>query len=298
MGACARMQGGRGCREDAVIKVEPYTQTAGGAQESGDGAAGQTSKHPRVGFLGVDFDVATLDEAVREIVAGTNRPFSYVVTPNVHHIVKMNEMGDALVPAYRQAWRTYCDSRILAMIARWFSIKLPVVTGSDLTPGVLAEAERRGLQVAIVGPEAEQIAVLQRRYPGLRISLHTPPMGFIKMPLQVERCVAFVEAARAPITLLAVGMPQQELLAARIAARGRAIGIGLCIGASIDFLTGRQNRAPVWMQNAHLEWLYRLFSEPRRMASRYLIECPRIFALAWRWKRLGSRPTAGIEGAN
>lgn len=280
------------------MSVKVSMRVAEAVQSFDLAATGLPPERLRVGFLGVDFDIATLDEATREIVEAANRPFTYVVTPNVHHIVKMNEMSDALVPAYRQAWRTYCDSRVLALMGRAFGITIPVVTGSDLTPRVLAEAERRGLQVAIVGPEAEQMAFLQSLYPGLRISLHTPPMGFSKMPLEVERCVAFVESAHSPITLLAVGMPQQELLAARIAARGVATGIGLCIGASIDFLTGRQHRAPVWMQNAHLEWFYRLFSEPRRMASRYLVECPRIFVLAWRWKRLGTRPTAGIEGAN
>jgi exopolysaccharide biosynthesis WecB/TagA/CpsF family protein len=50
-----------------------------------------------------------------------------------------------------------------------------------------------------------------------------------------------------------------------------------CIGASIDFLTEKQRRAPVWVQQAGLEWLYRLLSDPQRLARRYLIERPRIF---------------------
>jgi exopolysaccharide biosynthesis WecB/TagA/CpsF family protein len=74
-------------------------------------------------------------------------------------------------------------------------------------------------------------------------------------------------------------MPQQEILAGHIADQPQARGVGLCIGASIDFLTGQQRRAPVWVQKAGLEWLYRLLSDPRRLASRYLIECPRIFFL-------------------
>jgi Glycosyl transferase WecG/TagA/CpsF family len=57
--------------------------------------------------------------------------------------------------------------------------------------------------------------------------------------------------------------------------------VGLRIGASIDFLTGKQRRAPVWLQKIGLEWLYRLLSDPRRLASRYLIECPRILYLIY-----------------
>jgi exopolysaccharide biosynthesis WecB/TagA/CpsF family protein len=60
----------------------------------------------------------------------------------------------------------------------------------------------------------------------------------------------------------------------------------LCIGASIDFLTGKQRRAPLWVQKAGLEWLHRLLSDPRRLTSRYLIECPRIFYLIWAKRRI------------
>jgi exopolysaccharide biosynthesis WecB/TagA/CpsF family protein len=62
----------------------------------------------------------------------------------------------------------------------------------------------------------------------------------------------------------------------------------LCIGASVDFLTGKQQRAPVWIQKAGFEWLHRLLSDPRRLASRYLLECPRIFYLIW-WGRRKSQ---------
>ena len=104
-------------------------------------------------------------------------------------------------------------------------------------------------------------------------------MGFIKSEYEIQKCIDFVVKTQAPLIFLAVGMPQQEILACRIADRPQARGVGLCIGASIDFLTGKQRRAPVWVQKAGLEWLHRLLSDPRRLASRYLIECPRIFYL-------------------
>jgi exopolysaccharide biosynthesis WecB/TagA/CpsF family protein len=123
---------------------------------------------------------------------------------------------------------------------------------------------------------------LRSIYPGLNIVVHTPPMGFITSQDQVQQCVDFVVKTQAPLTFLALGMPQQEILARHIADHSQARGVGLCIGASIDFLTGKQRRAPVWIQEAGLEWLHRLLSEPRRLASRYLIECPRIFYLILR----------------
>jgi UDP-N-acetyl-D-mannosaminuronic acid transferase (WecB/TagA/CpsF family) len=62
-----------------------------------------------------------------------------------------------------------------------------------------------------------------------------------------------------------------------------ATGVGLCIGASLEFLTGAKRRAPLWLQRLGLEWLFRLLTEPRRLWRRYLVEGPRIFVLWWRW---------------
>jgi Glycosyl transferase WecG/TagA/CpsF family len=93
--------------------------------------------------------------------------------------------------------------------------------------------------------------------------------------------VDFVVKAGAPLIFLAVGRPQQEILASRIADHPQARGVGLCIGASIDFLTGIQRRAPLWIQNSGLEWLYRLISDPQRFARRYLLESPWIFYFFW-----------------
>jgi exopolysaccharide biosynthesis WecB/TagA/CpsF family protein len=103
-------------------------------------------------------------------------------------------------------------------------------------------------------------------------------MGFIHDPGAVEACLQFIES-HSPFRfcLLAVGSPQQEQLAAMLQSRGRARGLALCVGASIDFLTGRERRAPQWMQAAGLEWLHRLLHSPRRLARRYLVRGPRVF---------------------
>jgi N-acetylglucosaminyldiphosphoundecaprenol N-acetyl-beta-D-mannosaminyltransferase len=97
--------------------------------------------------------------------------------------------------------------------------------------------------------------------------------------------VEFVLAHPARFTCLAVGSPRQEILAAAIAATGRACGVGLCVGASLDFLSGALTRAPSWIQWAGLEWLHRLASDPRRLAWRYLVEDPVVFALLLRERR-------------
>jgi exopolysaccharide biosynthesis WecB/TagA/CpsF family protein len=125
--------------------------------------------------------------------------------------------------------------------------------------------------------QAQQLA---HRY-GLRSLRHIePPMGFINDPEAVEACLRFIEA-QSPFRFcfLALGCPQQEILANKLRERGIARGLTLCIGASIDFMTGVERRAPQWMQRAALEWAFRLLQDPRHMAGRYLLRGPRIFRL-------------------
>jgi exopolysaccharide biosynthesis WecB/TagA/CpsF family protein len=230
-------------------------------------------------FLGSRFDSGSIEEAVYHILAETPGRFKYVVTPNVHHMVRLLEDPAIMQPVYERAWRVFCDSRVLSRLAWLSGLRLPVITGSDLTALLIARAGEQRLKIALVGPTAAACAALGNSYPGLNIEFHTPPMGFINSEHEVQKCIDFVIRTQAPLVFLAVGMPQQEILAYRIAGHPEARGVGLCIGASIDFLTGKQRRAPVWMQKAGLEWLYRLLADPRRLAHRYLVECPRIFYL-------------------
>jgi exopolysaccharide biosynthesis WecB/TagA/CpsF family protein len=90
---------------------------------------------------------------------------------------------------------------------------------------------------------------------------------------------------------LAVGSPQQEVLAQRLQSRGVARGLALCVGASIDFMTGVERRAPLWMQRSGFEWLYRLSQNPTRLAKRYLVRGPRIFWLLRKTRFLVKSPT-------
>jgi N-acetylglucosaminyldiphosphoundecaprenol N-acetyl-beta-D-mannosaminyltransferase len=256
-----------------------------------------------VSFLGLRFDTGSIEEAACNILTETHGRFRYIVTPNVHHMVRLLEDPVTIRPLYDGAWRVFCDSRVLSRLARVSGLRLPVITGSDLTANLITRAAKHGLTIAVIGPTDAACARLKDKYPGLGVVSHTPRMGFIRSELEVRKCVDFVVKAQVPLVFLAVGRPQQEILASRIADHPRARGVGLCIGASIDFLTGAQRRAPVWIQEVGLEWLYRLISDPERFGRRYLLESPRIFyfvCLEWKKNmpslqlraRLGSSPCA------
>lgn len=212
-------------------------------------------------------------------------PFAYVVTPNVDHLVRLQRMRSDLWPTYRRAWITLCDSRILGKLAANAGLTLPIVPGSDLTVRLFDEVVRPEDRIAIVGGDKASIARLIASRGLLDVVHYDPPMGFVRDPVEVNRAVAFIVGARARYTFLAVGSPQQEILAYRAARSGRARGVGLCVGASLDFLTGGQTRAPALVQRLALEWLYRLASDPMRLWRRYLVDGPAIFAIFKDWRR-------------
>jgi N-acetylglucosaminyldiphosphoundecaprenol N-acetyl-beta-D-mannosaminyltransferase len=236
-------------------------------------------------FLGMRFHRQSMQQAGDEIMAQGLVPFRYVVTPNVQHMVRFLEHPERMRPLYDPAWRVLCDSRVLSRFARLDGLSLPVSTGSDLTAHLLQRAARTNVSVAIVGPIDDDLARLRQLLPGLKFTSYAPPFGFIDAPAEVAKVVQFVLTARAPLVFLAVGTPQQEMLARQLAQVPGARGVGLCIGASIDFLTGRQQRAPVLMQRLGVEWLHRLVTNPRRLAHRYFVECPKIFYFIYQDRR-------------
>ncbi|MEH3123109.1 MAG: WecB/TagA/CpsF family glycosyltransferase [Sphingomonas phyllosphaerae] len=240
-------------------------------------------------FIGIDFDPLDTDAAVAWLAQITpETPFRYVVTPNVDHIVRLEALGEAdalganLWRAYRGAALVLCDSRVLARLARFYGITLPLAPGSDLTVRLFAEVAQAGDRIAIIGGDAALLQALRVRFATLEFIQHIPPMGMLQKPAALDAAATFGRDSGARFVLLAVGSPQQELLAARIAAGGGAGGCGLCIGASLDFIVGRQRRAPRVVQRLGLEWAHRLASQPGRLWRRYLVDGPRIFRIAHR----------------
>jgi len=239
-----------------------------------------------VDYLGLSFDRRPLDAVVAALAAAPAASCITVVTPNVDHIVRLyrRDASPALWTAYRDASLCLCDSRIVARLARLSGLSLPAVPGSDLTAR-LFERLVPGDRIAMIGGDATTVPALQALRCGIDIVQHIPPMGLVHNPDALAAAAAFAAQAKARFVFIAVGSPQQEFVAQRIRATPGATGVVLCIGASIDFLTGRIARAPLWMQRAGIEWLHRLLSNPRRLWRRYLVEGPRIFALAWRFRR-------------
>jgi N-acetylglucosaminyldiphosphoundecaprenol N-acetyl-beta-D-mannosaminyltransferase len=233
-------------------------------------------------FLGLPFSLLQQAEVVQLIAEQGGAPYRYVVTPNAHHVVNIHNDPERLLPVYQDAWLSLCDSRIVRALARFDRLRLPLVTGSDLVAALLraldaSESAPMARRVLVVGPQRDAEDPLQRAYPNLDVAV-LPAPDALRQSAERRRAVVRACLNRSwDIALLCVGSPAQELIAQELAALNCQSGVALCVGASIDFLTGRSTRAPLWLQKLGLEWTYRLCREPVRLWRRYLIESPRIF---------------------
>lgn len=252
---------------------------------------------PRIRFLRVAFDPLSLEAALDAILS---RPpalsFAPVVTPNSDHVARIDRLKGSIAAAYDNAWLCLNDSRVLAALARIGGAALPTTPGSDLVERLLTHpALDRRAAICVVGGGDGLVERLKARYDLLNVRSVSAPMGLLRDPDAMDAVVEAVEAAPAHFVFLAIGSPQQEILAQKLQRRGVARGVGLCIGASLEFLVGDQRRAPQLLRWAGLEWAFRLLSNPRRLWRRYLIDSPRVLLILAR--DLFASPSASQAGA-
>lgn len=236
-------------------------------------------------FLGLPFSAMNTRDAARQIAAHSLNTdgFWYVVTPNVDHMVRLTR-EPGLRPLYDGAGLILNDSRILELLARWDKLDLPASPGADVVQTIFEREMDPEEPVVVIGCTASEITALKAKFGLSDVRWHDAPMGLRKNPEAIRAAADFMAANPARFHFICVGSPQQEMVAIAAAERGGVSGVGLCCGASLDFLTGKSRRAPEWMQRSRLEWLHRMTSEPQRMVKRYLFDGPKIFSI-WRADR-------------
>jgi len=215
-----------------------------------------------------------------------------LATLNLDHLVKLSR-DVAFQDAYAAHDMVTADGNPVVWLSRIARRPVELVPGADLVLPLARIAAKVGAGVALVGSTQNALdrasANLQGQVPGLSI-VHraAPPMGFDPSGPEAQAVLDAVAASGARLCFLALGAPRQE----RLAALGRTVAprVGfVSVGAAIDFLAGTQSRAPAWVQRMALEWLWRLLSDPGRLAGRYL-RCALILpGHVWRAWRLPRR---------
>ncbi len=255
-----------------------------------------SNDRPRVTLGRARIDDVTMDEAIARIEAliARRRP-GYVVTPNVDHLVKLQDDAE-FREVYARAALVLADGMPLLWASRLLGTPLQAkVSGSDLFVSFAAVAARRGHRLFFMGGRegaaARAAEVLRARHPGLIVcGVDSPPVGFDRDLEASRRLVARIRAARPDVLFVGLGAPKQEKWIHRWHLEAQ-VPVSIGVGVSFEFVAGMVRRAPAWMQRSGLEWAWRLLMEPRRLWRRYLIEDTRFLALfARQW--LASRAVA------
>lgn len=221
-----------------------------------------------------NISIGSFREYIEEIFELTRRKqSSYVCFANVH----------MLFEAYRDmAFKNVLDNadivtpdgRPLSVFIRLFH-KIPQerAPGMDLMPALMQEAAKRGKSVYFYGSTDEILRLIVKRaekeLPGLKIAgYYSPPFRELSEQ-EKEEIVRNINAASPDLLFVALGCPKQEKWMAEHLGKVNACMLG--VGQAYNVYAGIEKRLPRWMRNLSLEWVYRLYLEPKRLWKRYLI---------------------------
>jgi N-acetylglucosaminyldiphosphoundecaprenol N-acetyl-beta-D-mannosaminyltransferase len=158
----------------------------------------------------------------------------------------------------------------------------PRVYGPTLMLHILEAAAREKISVGFYGGAPDVLEALvkrmQARYEGLNVAFSCSPPFRVMSQEEDHEIIKQINQSGARILFVGLGCPKQEIWMSERRGRVKAVMIG--VGAAFDFHSGLKPQAPVWMQKVGLEWLFRLFIEPRRLWKRYLYHNPRFMVLA------------------
>lgn len=239
-------------------------------------------------------NVATRAALSEEIRARFARKEGFALaTVNLDHLVKMKESQN-FTRAYAAQDLVVADGWPIVALSRLARRPVDLMPGSDMVLPLSELAAEEGVPVALVGStqaalEAARDA-LCAKVPGLDVAfLHAPPMGFDPAGEAAGEILRQLTEAGIGLCFLALGAPKQEKLAAR--GRVEAPGVGFAsIGAGLDFLSGRQVRAPRLVRRLGMEWLWRALSSPARLVPRYARCIAILPGQIWQALRLRRRP--------
>lgn len=201
----------------------------------------------------------------------TNLSGDYICVSNVHTTVTAFEDPD-YCSVQNGGILAIPDGGPLSSVGRMRGYKdMQRTTGPNYMGEILKISAEKGYRHYFYGSTPETLEKLKKAlihdYPGIQIiGLYSPPFR----PLTEEEdqdIVDKINQAEADFVWVGLGAPKQERWMAEH--QGRIVGMMVGVGAGFDYFAGNIKRAPKWMQNCNLEWLYRLLQDPRRLFARY-----------------------------
>ena len=229
----------------------------------------------RIGNIYIDN--LTMNECIAKIENFiVTRSKTYIVTPNVDHIVKLDHDNE-FFKAYKHAKMILADGMPIIWTSKLLGTPLKEkISGSDLFPKLCKMSGEKGYKLFFLGGRegvAKQAAVtLQRKINNLKVvGTYSPPFDFEKNQEENEKILKMINILEPDILFVGVGAPKQEKWIYKNIDKLNAI-VSIGIGASFDFEAGTVKRAPKFMQKIGLEWFWRFINEPNRLFKRYFID--------------------------
>ena len=223
--------------------------------------------------IGAFIDALNWDAVLANIATwAAARESRYVCICNVHSVVTAS-MDAAFGSVVNGADMATPDGAPVAwMLRRLGYPNQKRINGPDLMWKYCALAETKNETIFLYGGLPETLEMLQQRlkeaFPRLKVGAYSPP--FQALSAQEDAAIVQqINASGAGTVWVSLGCPKQEFWMAQHRGKINAVMIG--VGAAFDYHAGTLSRAPLWMQNNGLEWLYRFYAEPGRLWRRYLV---------------------------
>lgn len=254
------------------------------------------SAPPTTEIFDVGVQTAPPAELLRLILGYAGREEHRRVTYVNAHVLNQAAANPRLRRALLASDLVYCDGYGVRLAARAIGLPVPHrMTGADWIWGVAALCEEQGLSLYLLGSDpgasAEAAAGLKRWYPRLEVCGTHHGYFEVDSPHN-ERVLEDIAERKPDLLLVGMGTPLQELWVDEHFDRIGA-DVVWTVGALFDYISGRTPRAPGWMADRGLEWVFRLVIEPRRMWRRYLIGNPRFLWRVLEERRRRSRAATG-----
>lgn len=196
----------------------------------------------------------------------------YVCVSNVHTTV-MAYNDESYRKVQNNAAIAVPDGKPLSLICKLRGHKeARRVAGPDLMPEILRLSETEGYTHYFYGSTEKTLKYLEKnireKYPRLKIAGIYSPLFRRLTKEEDQKVIERINAAKPDFIWVGLGAPKQERWMHEH--RGKVNGIMIGVGAAFDFHAGTSKRAPKWMQEIYLEWLYRLIQDPKRLLKRYM----------------------------
>lgn len=263
---------GWGRRLDLKILTSTILHLLLGSKRDRSKPFSSTNFNSNVEILNVPFDNLSIVQFLENLKSGV------VFTPNVDHLMKLQHDAE-FFKIYLKADYRVCDSQILMYASRFLGTPLKEkISGSDFFP-IFCRFHRNNEDVTVFllgGAEGvadrARVKINAKIGRDIVIGAHSPSFGFEKNEQECLEIIEMINQSQATVLAVGVGAPKQEKWIYKYKDRFTHVKIFFAVGATIDFEAGITKRAPIWMSKIGVEWLFRIYSDPKRLWKRYLIE--------------------------